>query len=189
MRFFHLKVRNKANHAQGSEMSPVKISALLSILGTLSQLKAQDLQAYWPFEQEVTDQATSGSSSDNATWTGTPSFTGTSPFGDAILLNGSNSLIIPASVDINTGSSNLTFSGWYRLDQTVNTTQTIFDKAPGYSLQLANGSTLTYFDNSGNPSGAIVDDGQWHHFATVSTPGEDAQLFVDGVLILSLIHI
>ena len=183
MRFFHLKVRNKANHAQGSEMSPVKISALLSILGTLSQLKAQDLQAYWPFEQEVTDQATSGSSSDNATWTGTPSFTGTSPFGDAILLNGSNSLIIPASVDINTGSSNLTFSGWYRLDQTVNTTQTIFDKAPGYSLQLANGSTLTYFDNSGNPSGAIVDDGQWHHFATVSTPGEDAQLFVDGVLI------
>jgi len=165
-------------------MHKAKATALFLLLGTTSHLSAQTLRAYWPFEQELTDQATDGSNADDATWVGTPSFTGTSPFGDAILLDGNNFLTVPGSLDLNTGTTSLTLSGWYRIDQLDRPTQVIFAKAdaPNYAVQLQNGASieLEYLDGASDPRAPIVSDGQWHHFATVSTPGENAQIFIDG---------
>jgi autotransporter-associated beta strand protein len=147
--------------------------------------------AYYPFDGSTADL--SGNANNGTISSGAATYT-SGQFGQAIALNGSQSVIVPNSASLQL-SNNFTVSGWFNLNaagmgSNVNgIVGTRFGQDETFDLKVDGPGQLIHGD-VGNGSGWIstgldIDNlsfgaGQWHMVTYVVTP-TGAQLYFDGV--------
>ncbi len=73
-----------------------------------------NMVSYWDFENNVNDTASVGNTSDNGSWSGTAGFT-TGQHGQGLLLDGTNYVSIPSSIDVDRTGSNMSLSTWFQI--------------------------------------------------------------------------
>ena len=149
---------------------------------------SDDLLGYWNLDNNINDAAPSGTSNDNGTWVGSPSYNATdSQFGSALSLGGTNYVSIPTSDDLVHNQESLTLSVWCKVATWDQNWQCLIAKGDNSQYRLArfagNANQVAYAGGSSDISGGAINDGEWHHILGISEEGEKTSLFVDGVLV------
>ncbi|MFT4549209.1 MAG: hypothetical protein ACI9MB_003180 [Verrucomicrobiales bacterium] len=144
------------------------------------------LVSYWQFENDASDSSVVGSVDDSGSWVGTTSYAA-GVHGSGIVLNGSNYISVPASVDVNRTGNDMSLSTWFRVDTWDTGWQCLASKGEGSAWRVArsggDATQLSFAGGSGDISGGSVNDGQWHHVVAISEAGVSTRLIIDGVLV------
>ena len=156
---------------------------------------AEELTAYWSFDDTLEDSAgilpgSSNTTDDTLTFQGTGSGYGAGLFGSAGYTgNGNGHAEVADTPDVDEGGGTISISLWTRVNNFNRGWQAMLSKGENSNFRLArrNNTDFAAFaggngDIDSNPTS--INDNQWHHIA--ATAGQSGSLlYIDGVLVNS----
>ena len=162
-------------------------SAILLGFPCLVNAATDHLVSYWDLDSNLNDSASAGAVVDNGSFINATSYT-SGVFGDSVLLNGTNYVMVPNGADNNGGhSESITVSVWFRTDGFDNDWATLVghDNSGEWNMSREQDKNTMYWagGSAGIKATAIdVTDGVWHHAVGVGAWGRPTRLYIDGVL-------
>ncbi len=153
---------------------------------------ADQLTAYWPFENNLEDQAgeifgSANTNDDDLDFRGTGSGFGAGLFGSAGYSgNGGGYAEAPDSADIDESNNVISISAWMLIDEFDTGFQTLISKGEGSNYRIARWqqtNTVGYAGGVGDifDTSEDVNDDEWHHVVATSGPS-GTRLYIDGLL-------
>lgn len=160
---------------------------LLLFAGLLRADVTDNLTAYWGYEDDLLDNAASGSTNDDGVWqNGSAANFEAGLWGKAINTNGNAYVIVPNSPDINGNGNLISISSWFKVTSFNQSWQCLMSQGEGSKWRIArNGGNDSMAYAGGSPdvrTNTNVNDNQWHHILAVSENGVGTRVYIDGVL-------
>ncbi|RIK75132.1 MAG: hypothetical protein DCC67_15655 [Planctomycetota bacterium] len=178
-------------------------AALLVIASVVPQTPAANLHdglvAYWPLSGNAADAAPAGAVADNGEVRNSPSWI-SGQFNAGVQFDGlTQGILVPASADLDIGTSGVTVSAWVKLDVLPSALATSFGgiydaTADNYVLYLDKGNNELRFKattaggvSSGAHAGvpaAMLDTTGWHHvMGTFDGTAGASKIYFDGAFV------